>query len=144
MSNLSHVSSAVSAAAQKANPSAKGADSLQNASDEPSEFNSMYENYVESEQKQSSASSESAEQKINNPAAALESDNLPQQGLEAGNALPAEDTAAMWQALMMLQPAEAGLNNSVVNSSAMNSNPQLQAGLLLDQQKKVNATTVTY
>lgn len=131
MSNLTHVSSAVSAAAQKANPSAKGADSLQNASDEPSEFNSMYENYVESEQKQSSASPESAEQKIKTTTSSLENENLPQQGLEAGKALPAEDTAAMWQALMMLQPAEAALNNTVVNSTQ-----QAQTGLLLDQHKK--------
>lgn len=136
MSNLTHVSSAVSAAAQKASAPAKGADSQQDASDEPSEFNSMFENYVESEQKQSSASPETAEQKIKNQASASENKNVPQQGLQAGNALPAEDTAAMWQALMMLQPSETAMNNTAVNSNAVNSSQQMQTGLLLEQQKK--------
>lgn len=131
MTNLTHVSSAASSAAQKANTSAIGADSHQDASDEPSEFNSMFENVVESERKQNSAMSATNDQKSGNPDSAFASEKLPQSDLEAGNGLPAEDTAAMWQALLLMQPGEAALNNATVNS-----NQPLQSGLLLDQQKK--------
>lgn len=124
MSDLTHVSSASSAGPQKANTSSKGSGSKQDASDEPSNFNSMYDNYVESEQKQSTSAQTSVEQ-TSNKSTSVESENLPQQGMEDGNALPPEDMAAMWQALMLLQPTATAASNT----------SQQQTDLLLGQQK---------
>lgn len=136
MSDLLHVSPAASAAPQKSNAASKGLNSSQDEKNKPSEFSSMYDNYVESEQNstdsasasQTTASAPVSTEQQNNKPVSVESENLPQQSAENGNALPGEDTVAMWQALMALQPAETAVVSGPV---------QLQPDLVLGQHKKL-------
>ena len=71
---------------------------------------------------------DTVEQQLNeNPSEALIV-SMPEEYLVDGNSLPADEQIAMWQAIMLLQPAENVLTNST--------SPQLQSINLLDSKGK--------
>lgn len=71
---------------------------------------------------------DTVEQQIVENSSELLNELLPKEYLVDGNSLPADEQVAMWQALMLLQPAE----NTVANSTL----PQLQSVNLLDSKGK--------
>lgn len=71
---------------------------------------------------------DTAEQQLNENFYEPLNESMPKEYLVDGNSLPADEQIAMWQALMLLQPAE----NTVANSTS----PQLQSTNLLDSKGK--------
>ena len=84
-------------------------------------FTAVYAGYVETEPS-------ATEQEMDENLSELLSELLPQNMLEDGKILPQADDATMWQAMLMLQPAENVLSNSM--------SPQIQSMDLLDSQRK--------
>lgn len=68
-------------------------------------FTAVFASYIETEPG-------AIEQQMNKNLTQLLSELLPQNVPEDGNSLPQADDAAMWQALMLIQPAENALSNS--------------------------------
>lgn len=91
------------------------------ASDDTEGFTAVFAGYIESEPS-------ATEQQMGENLTELLSELLPQNMLDDGNSLPQADDAAMWQALMLMQPAENALSNAAAN--------QIQSMSLLDGQRK--------
>ena len=91
------------------------------STEDPAGFNAVFASYVEIEPT-------AVEQQVDENLTALLNQLMPQDTQIEGNTLPAEEQAAMWQALMLLQPTESAINNST-------SNP-LQGMSLLEGQRK--------
>ena len=112
--------SAGAGASQSKISSVANGDSTGSAED-PAGFNAVFASYVETE-------SAAVEQQVDENLTALLNQLMPEDTQLDGNTLPVEEQAAMWQALMLLQPAENAINNST-------SNP-LQGTNLLEGQRK--------
>jgi hypothetical protein len=84
-------------------------------------FTAVFASYVETEPA-------ATEQQMDENLAHLLNQLLPQAAAEEGNTLPQADDAMMWQALMLIQPAEQGVTNTPAQ--------QLQTMGLLDGQRK--------
>ena len=84
-------------------------------------FTAVFASYVETDPK---ASAQQVDENLTELLAQL----LPQATADDGNTLPQADEAAMWQALMLIQPAEQTLTNTPTQ--------QVQALGLLDGQRK--------
>ena len=95
------------------------------STEDPEGFNAVFASYVETEPAV-------VEQQVDENLTALLNQLLPQDPQLDGNTLPAEEQAAMWQALMLLQPAENAINTSTSTSTF---NP-LQGSSLLEGQRK--------
>ena len=91
------------------------------STEDPTGFNAVFASYVETEPAV-------VEQQVDENLTELLNQLMPQDTQLDGNTLPAEEQAAMWQALMLLQPTESAINNST-------SNP-LQGMSLLEAQRK--------
>lgn len=91
------------------------------AGDDPAGFTAVFASYTEAEPAVT-------EQHIDENLTDLLNQLLPQEVVTDGNSLPAQDEAVMWQALMLLQPAENSLTNSSSN--------QLQSIGLFENQRK--------
>ena len=114
MSNSIQVSSSASTGVQKLNTSSLESTDNPASNDDSTGFTAVL----------ASAESEAVEQNLDGST----SETLPNEYIVDGNSLPAEDNMAMWQALLLLQPAE----NSTKNSSL----PQLQGINVLDNKAK--------
>ena len=90
-------------------------------------FNAVYASYVETEP-------DVVEQQVDENLTELLNQLMPQDTQLDGNTLPAEEQAAMWQALMLLQPTENAINNSTANP--------LQGTSLLEGQRKPTLSPV--
>lgn len=110
------------AVAQKAKVSATEPGNNPAATDDPAGFTAVLAGYIDSDPRQGEA-------KTDENLAAILAALLPQDMLEDGNTLPQDDNALMWQAVMLLQPAE----NVTANSGSMT---QLQSINLLEPQRK--------
>ena len=107
------LSSAGAGASQSKISSGVNGDST-GSTEDPTGFNAVFASYVETEPAV-------VEQQVDENLAALLNQLMPQDTQLDGNTLPAEEQAAMWQALMLLQPAENAINNSTSNlPQAMN------------------------
>lgn len=93
------------------------------SADDPAGFTAVFASYTETEPAVT-------EQQMDENITDLLNQLLPQEGILDGNSLPQQDEAVMWQALMLLQPAE----NVLANSS---SSPLQSIGLLDSQRKPV-------
>jgi flagellar hook-length control protein FliK len=91
------------------------------STDDSAGFTAVFASYVESE-------TDASEQQAGQNLAELLNELLPQETLVDGNTLPEQDQAAMWQALMLLQPADSAISNSAANS--------MQSMNLLDNPRK--------
>lgn len=127
MSESIQVMPSASSGAQQSKPSTLAAGSNPASTDDPSGFTAVFASYIESEPTTS-------DQHLDQNMAELLSKMLPQDMLPQdmmlndGNMLPEDDTVAMWQALMMLQPAETLSINMPAASS--------QSISLLDSSRK--------
>lgn len=105
MSESIQVMQSASSAAQQSKPSTPESGNNAESSDDPSGFTAVFASYVDSEPA-------ATDQQIDQSMAELFSEMMPQEMLTDGNMLPEDDTVAMWQALMLLQPAEAVASNA--------------------------------
>ena len=112
--------SAGAGASQSKISSAGNAENI-GSTEEPTGFNAVFASYVETEPG-------AVEQQVDENLTALLNQFMPQDMQIDGNPLPAEDQATIWQALMLLQPAETAITNST-------SNPLPQISLLEGQRK---------
>ena len=88
------------------------------SSDDSAGFTAVFASYIESEPG-------TAEQQIGENLNELLSELLPQEMLADGNMLPEDETAAMWQALMMIQP-----NENIITNAASTASPKQSLSLL--------------
>lgn len=121
MSESIQVTPSASAGVQQSKLSSLDSANNPAASDDLVGFTAVFASYAETEPS-------ATEQQMDENLTELLNELLPQNMLEDGNSLPQTDDAAMWQALMLLQPAE----NVISNSSAQ----QMQTMGLLDGQRK--------
>ena len=91
------------------------------STEDPTGFNAVFASYVETEPAV-------VDQQVDENLTELLNQLMPQDTQLDGNTLPAEEQAVMWQALMLLQPAENAINNSTANP--------LQGTSLLEGQRK--------
>ncbi len=89
--------------------------------DDPAGFTAVFASYTETEPAV-------AEQQIDENLTDLLNQLLPQEAIVDGNSLPQQDEVVMWQAVMLLQPAENVLTNTSTNT--------LQSIGLLENQRK--------
>ena len=121
MSELMQVlPSAGAGASQSKISSVVNGDSI-GSTEDPTGFNAVFASYVETEPAV-------VEQQVDENLTELLNQLMPQDTQLDGNTLPAEEQAAMWQALMLLQPAENAINTSTANP--------LQGTNLLEGQRK--------
>lgn len=122
MSELLQVTpSATTAGAQQSKLSSLDSANNPASRDDLNGFTAVFASYVETEPGETG-------QQMDENLTELLSELLPQARLEDGNSLPQADDSAMWQALMMIQPAENTLSNP--------SSQQIQTIGLLDGQRK--------
>lgn len=114
MNNSIQVSSSASADVQKLNTSSLESSDNAASNDDSTGFSLAL----------ASAESETGEQNLDGST----SDTVSEEYIVDGNSLPAEDNTAMWQALLLLQPAESSTKNSSL--------PQLQGVNILDNKAK--------
>ena len=114
MSESIQMSPSATAGAQQSKLSPLDSASNADSTDDSAGFNAVLASYVEPE-------ADATEQQMEQNLAELFSELLPQEGQLDGNGLPQQDQAAMWQALMLVQPAENTLSNSKLSSSSMQS-----------------------
>ena len=88
------------------------------STDDSAGFTAVFASYIESEP-------DTAEQQIGENLNELLSELLPQEMLADGNMLPEDETAAMWQALMMIQP-----NENIITNAASTASPKQSLSLL--------------
>lgn len=120
-SNPIQVTPSASAGGQQS--SLSSVDSANNTanSEDLDNFTAVFASYVETEPT-------ATDQQVDENLAELLSQLLPQAAAEDGNSLPQADEATMWQALMLLQPAEEAMSNTA--------GQQMQTVGLLDGQRK--------
>ncbi|MCW8901577.1 MAG: flagellar hook-length control protein FliK [Gammaproteobacteria bacterium] len=121
MSESMQVTPSATAGAQQSKLSSLNSTSNSAPGEDTEGFTAVFASYIETEPGVT-------EQQMNENLTQLLSELLPQNMPEDGNSLPQADDAAMWQALMLLQPAENTLSNSASN--------QLQSISLLDGQRR--------
>ena len=119
-----------SATADTTSPKLSSLDSgtITPAGDDPKGFTAVFASYAESDP-------DAAKLQIDENLTELLNEMLPQEMLVDGNSLPEGDKTAMWQALMLLQPAE----NNIVNSPA---SQKLGMDLLDSQRKPAFSSTL--
>lgn len=121
MSESIQVTPSASAGVQQSKLSATDTGNNPASTDEVEGFTAVFASYVETEPG-------ATEQQMDENLSELLSELLPQTMLEDGKTLPQADDAMMWQAMLMLQPAENALSNSM--------SPQVQSMDLLDSHRK--------
>jgi flagellar hook-length control protein FliK len=121
MSESIQITPSASAGAQQSKLSALESGNNPESTDDSTGFTAVFASYVESE-------TDAAEQQLDENVTELLNELLPQEMLADGNSLPEGEKAAMWQALLLLQPAENVMNNSTAS--------QMQNISLLDGQRK--------
>lgn len=104
MSESIQVMPSASSGAQQSKPSTLAAGNNPESTDDPSGFTAVFASYIESEP--TASDQQLAQNMAELLSEMLPQDMLPQNMLNDGNMLPEDDTVAMWQALMMIQPAE--------------------------------------
>lgn len=105
MSESMQVLPSAGAGASQSKVSSVGNGGNTDSTEDSTGFNAVFASYVETEPG-------AAEQQVDENLAALLNQLMPQDTQLEGNTLPAEEQAAMWQSLMLLQPAESAINNS--------------------------------
>ena len=121
MSESIQVTPSANAGVQQSKLSSLDSANNPGASDDTGGFTAVFAGYIESEPS-------ATEQQMDENLTELLSELLPQNMPDDGNSLPQADDAAMWQALMLMQPAENALSNAAAN--------QIQNMSLLDGQRK--------
>lgn len=121
MSESIQVTPSANAGVQQSKLSAPGTGNNPASTDDFDGFTAVFASYVETEPS-------ATEQQMEENLSELLSELLPQTMLEDGKTLPQADDATMWQVMLMLQPAENVLSNSM--------SPQIQSMDLLDSQRK--------
>ena len=120
MSESIHVTQSANAGAAQSKLSSPESGNNPASTDDKEGFTAVFASYVESEPA-------TTEQRQDEDLAELLTKLLPQEMIEDGNSLPEQDNAVMWQALMLLQPAENVMTDSV--------SKQMPAISLLDSQR---------
>lgn len=121
MSESMQVTPQSSVGASQSKLSSMGTGNNSSSSEETASFDDALTNYSEAE-------SDVTAQKAGNTVTDLD-ESVPQVLPENGNTLPLDENAALWQALLLLQPAE----NSVTNSTSPNlTTAQMQSAGLLE------------
>ncbi len=121
MSEPIHVTQSANAGAAQSKLSSPESGNNPASTDDTEGFTAVFASYVESDPA-------TTEQRQDEDLAELLTKLLPQEMIEDGNSLPEQDNAVMWQALMLLQPAE-----NVMTDSASKQMPSIS---LLDSQQK--------
>jgi flagellar hook-length control protein FliK len=105
MSESVQITPSASAGAQQSKLSSLETGSNPESTDDPSEFTAVFASYTESDPN-------ATEQQTDENLTELLSELLPENILKDGNMLPEQENVAMWQALMMIQPAENVLSST--------------------------------
>ena len=121
MSESIQITPSASAGAQQSKLSSLDSANNPDSKDDSAGFTAVFASYVESEP-------DATEQQMDQNLAELLNELLPQEELVDGNLLPEQDQAAMWQALMLIQPAQNAVSNSTASS--------MQSFSLLDNPRK--------
>ena len=121
MSESIQITPSASAGAQQSKLSTVDSANNADSSNDRAGFTAVFAGYVEAEP-------DVTEQQIDQNLTKLLNELLPQETLVDGNSLPEQDQAAMWQALMLIQPAENAISNSTASS--------MQSISLLDNPRK--------
>jgi len=121
MSESIQITPSANAGAQQSKASPLDSANNTDSTDNPAGFTAVFASYVESEP-------DATQQQMDQNLAELFNELLPQETLSDGNLLPEQDQTAMWQALMLIQPAENALSNSAASS--------MQSISLLDSPRK--------
>lgn len=121
MSESIQISASASTGVQQSKLSPLDSANNPESTDDSTGFTDIFASYVDSE-------ADTADQQSDQNLAELLNELLPQEVLADGNSLPEQDQAALWQALMMIQPAENALSNSTARS--------IQSISLLDDSRK--------
>lgn len=127
MSESIQITPSASAGAQPSKLSSLEAGNNPESTDDSAGFTAVFASYIESEP-------DAAEQQMVENLDDLISELLPQEMLQDGNMLPQDENMAMWQALMLVQPAE-NITTATVASSTPNSMQSI--GLFNNQNKPV-------
>ncbi len=121
MSESIQITPSASAGVQQSKLSPLDSANNPESTDDSAGFTAVFASYVESE-------TDASEQTVEQNLAQLLNDILPQDALVDGNPLPEQEQIAMWQALMLIQPAENTISNSTASS--------MQSISLLDNSRK--------
>jgi len=111
MSNLIQTATPAATNVQPSKASAKSINESQELSDDQTGFSSALAS-AESE-------TESTENNLIESSSVAGNDQLAEQDIASGNALPAEEQAAIWQALMLLQPDSAADEQAILLQAAV-------------------------
>lgn len=147
MSNLIQTSTQAGTNAQPSKTSVMGVNDNQELSDDPSGFSSALAS--------AESDTESTGNNLAESPSVAKKDQLTEQDISSGNALPAEEQAAMWQALMLLQPdsstdeqailLQASIMTPNVEKNISNTMPaELQNISLLDTKNKPTLDSSMY
>ena len=149
MSESIQVTSSAGSAAPKTKLSSIESGQSQASSDDTEGFTAVFTSYVETEP-------DATKQKLSDEINALLNQLMPEEMLSDGNTLPEEGKAAIWQALLLMQPAESISSQSTsalqfkeLGNTSSQSKPVMNMNLLsqdyfqtLAQQNKDGANSI--